>query len=412
MMEALFEFSLNLIDYTYLLFFYLMIIGQKWNWKKAISAILMISMIQYTKDHFIDFGTLTFILDKLIVIGFLYLYSEKHNINSFVYAMIFDGIFVCSVVFFVACASMLRIDIEVIRIFGIERFIFSLCTKLFTVSILLLLQKPLKLLHNALNGTVENVMLFIMGVILFIFSAIYGRAENDSNIFLYTFMIGIIMICVFYLFYKYCIVVKKKNDLEIVNYAKEVTSEHVIKVEQEYDEIKKIRHDIKNQLTIVSSLLEEENYDEAKQILKELNIDLNQKRVTISGNLYLDAVLRQKMKEYSDIVFDLDITLTKDCNIDGKDLISLFSNIIDNACEELRRIHENTFSLFVKGNSTQINIKEVNACRKDNSMVTDKNRIFHGYGLIIIEEIVNKYDGTYLIDMKDGKFSINVLLLL
>ena len=49
------------------------------------------------------------------------------------------------------------------------------------------------------------------------------------------------------------------------------------------------------------------------------------------------------MNEYQDIEFHLDIQVTKDCVIDGKYIISLLSNIIDNACEELRRIKEIDF---------------------------------------------------------------------
>ena len=167
---------------------------------------------------------------------------------------------------------------------------------------------------------------------------------------------------------------------------------------------------MKNQLTVLSILLTDGKTQEAENILHKLCDSVDSAKGSISGNLFIDAILRQKMNEYQDIEFLLDIQVTKDCVIDGKYIISLLSNIIDNACEELRRIKETDFNLQINGNQSQMMIKAQNKCRNDIDLKTDKDKLEHGYGLKIIHEIAHKYDGNVLIDVKDGFFDIRVLL--
>lgn len=53
MLEFLFEITLSFIDYTYLLYFYLIFIGSKWNFKKIDeSTIKALSTIDPVLTHF------------------------------------------------------------------------------------------------------------------------------------------------------------------------------------------------------------------------------------------------------------------------------------------------------------------------------------------------------------------------
>ena len=182
-------------------------------------------------------------------------------------------------------------------------------------------------------------------------------------------------------------------------------------IEESQKRIRALRHDMKNQLSVLSILLKDKKYDEANTILTDLCDSVDSAKTAISGNIFIDAILKQKMNEYADIAFHLDLQITKDFVFDGKYLISLLSNIIDNACEELRRIHESSFQLKINGNRSQLLIVAQNKCRETIDFQTDKDLREHGYGLKIIQEITNKYDGTLITDVKNGVFEIRVLLL-
>lgn len=412
MIEMLFEYTLSVIDYSYLLFFYLRLINKKWEWKKAVPAILGIAVVQFVKDSYLDFGSMSLVIDRMVVIVFLYICSFKYTINNFLYAIMIYCIFSFSVIFFAACAMELGVEISDVLAYGLsmERLVFSILVKTFTIILFVLLSNPLKKLHYVMRNKAENIMVLIMSLILFVFAYVFGNVEEKSSIFWVTLMISVIMISVFYLFYRYCMVLKQQADDKIIQYSIDITSDYVRNLEKEHAEVKKIRHDIMNKLTILEYLIEEEKYEEVTEVLSELSNSMHINKVSISGNIFIDAVLRQKMNEYKDIKFETEIKLSEDFNMGGNDLISLLSNIIDNACEELIRVNESSFILKIKGSGNQLSIYEENICRIDNDLVTDKNIEYHGYGLKIIEGIVNKYSGVVDFQVDQATFSLSILL--
>ena len=61
-------------------------------------------------------------------------------------------------------------------------------------------------------------------------------------------------------------------------------------------------------------------------------------------------------------------------------------------------------------NNDILKIIEINTCRKNNSLTTDKTGKEHGYGLKIIREIVEKYNGMLDIEMKE-EFRMEISIL-
>lgn len=410
MIEMLFEYTLSVIDYSYLLFFYLRLINKKWEWKKAVPAILGIAVVQFVKDSYLDFGNLSFLADYLIVTIFLFTNSTNFRLIEFLYAQMIYGVFCASILFVVSCTIELGFDIASTWSFGIERYFFSFLVKCFTVFIFSFLYKPILKFQNVMEHSAEKIMIFIMSLILIVYSYVFSQSQNDS-ILIYTLLISIIMIGVIYLFYRYCLLLKKNSEETIIKHTMNITSEYVKRLEAEHNEVKKVRHDIHNQLSALAFLIDNKKYNEAKGIIEKLSNNLETKRVSLSGNVFIDAVLRQKMYEYKDKTFDLNIQVTNDFHMDGNDIISLLSNIIDNACEELNRIQYHQFSIEIKGNSTQLRIIEKNASRPNNNLRTDKNQSAHGFGLKIIKEIVRKYEGVLEISTDHNEYIISVLLL-
>lgn len=412
MIEMAFEYTLSVIDYTYLLFFYLKLINKKWVWKKAVIEILLISLLQLFKDYTLVYSAYSLAIDCAFVTLFLFLCSEKYNVNNFLYALMIYGIFDFATIFFVSCAIELDVNINSTLVFGVNRLIFCIFIKTFTILIYISVFGSLQKLHVVMKDKVENAMLLSMSMILITFAFILEKSKENDRIIFYTLLLSTIMISVLYLFYRYCKLLKEQADSKIIQHSIDITSEYVKSLEKEHEEIRKIRHDIMNQLTALEYLIEQKDFDEVKHLLYKLNESIDVNKVSISGNVYIDAVLRQKIIEYEHITFDTDIKVTKDFMLEGSDLISLLSNIIDNACEELERISKNVFQLTIRGNTTQLIIKETNECRTHVNMKTDKNKKLHGYGLKIIEEIVHKYNGEINYGTENSLFKMSILILI
>lgn len=411
MMEIGLELLLSFIDYCVLLYCYLFLLSKKWNWKKAISYILIISFIQLLKDKTMDFGGWSLFVDCFLVVGFLYCYHHKQGKQNLVSALLVYSIFKCAITIFVASAIEVNVDVKSALVYGVDRCIFSAVLKVFIIVLYAVLINPMKHLQQTLSLHTINVLSLIVSFILIVISFVYGNSVGNESILIYVLFTLVLFIFILYLVYRYSVALKENEYLNLMNQAKEFTVQYAKNLEQEHEQIKKIKHDMKNQLYVLSGLQRDKRYDEVEQMLSTLTAELEHNKTSISGNIYVDAILRQKQMEYKDILFDLSILLSKDFYMEATDLISLLSNIIDNACEELRRIEKHQFQLTLKGNKSTLQIIEINECRSNLNLKTDKNASYHGYGLKIIQEITDKYDGEIQIEM-DKQFHLNILLLL
>lgn len=411
MLELGFEYILSYIDYCILLYFYLLIVNEKWNWRKAIPYIAVISCIQLFKDESIDFGGWSIFIDVMIVTGFLFIYGKKHKLQNLICAMLIYSVFHCCVVVFVGTAIELKIDVAKTLVFSYQRLIFAFFLKLFIIMMLCILLHPLKKLNDILSLKTMRILLFIIIFIMMSVSFVYGNSVGNQSILIYMLFTLVLFVFILYLLYHYSITLKENEQLNLINQSKELTAQYTKKFEQEHEQVKKIRHDMKNQLYVLSKLQKDKRYSEVEHMLSTLTHELESNRASISGNIYVDAIFRQKQEEFKNIRFDLSVILSQDFSMGETDLISLLSNIIDNACEELIRINKNEFCLSIKANKTTLQIHEVNDCRTNLELKTDKNEKYHGYGLKIIKEIVDKYDGEMQIEMND-QFHLDILLLL
>lgn len=410
MIELLFEYMLSVMDYTMLLYFFLMLISYKWQWKKAMPAILMISLLQLMKDYTIYFGGWSIFIDCFIVVLFLFLYSYEFTYLNLLCAMLVYSIFKCCIVLFVGTATMMMTDVHTIMVFGWERYVFSIILKLFILIVYFIVMKPLKTLKNILSEKILSIMFIMISFILTVISYIYGIAVDNESILFYVVFTLFMFICTLYLIYHYCVVINENENLKVIRKSMDLTAQYAKDLEKEYEQIRKIRHDMKNQLLVLSDLQKDKRYEEVNHILTSLTKELNANRKSISGNIYVDAVLRQKQEQYKRIKFELSISLKSGFEMEPMHIISLLSNIIDNACEELDRIHENYFKLTIRGNSTDLDIIEWNPCREHLDFKTDKDTQYHGYGLRIISEIVKQYDGQMFTDTENG-FSLKIMLM-
>lgn len=411
MIRPLTEFILSILDFAYCLYFYKLIIQEKIHIKNFIIAILCMTLFQCFKELFFSFTSLSIIIDSIVMIVFLYINTKEKNFKNFVTAMIVDTIFSTALMVFISISVELGLDIDETLSFGMLRVIFALCMKVFIILCFIVLRQPLQKLRNSFNEKIDALVILLLSFIGLCLPFVTSYVKGNRSIIIYASLLVMITILVFYLLYRYGILLKQHADQEVIERTMQITSAYVEGLEKEHDEVRKIRHDMKNQLQVMRYLLRDKKYDEVEQNLSDLTEELDVSKVSISGNVYIDAVLRQKMVEYSDIEFQLDLVVTNDFKMNGTDLVSLLTNIIDNACEELRRIQESEMTLNIKGSGKQLIITERNICRRNHDFETTKNKKEHGYGLKIIQEIANKYDGNIEKHIIDDVYELSVFIL-
>ena len=98
------------------------------------------------------------------------------------------------------------------------------------------------------------------------------------------------------------------------------------------------------------------------------------------------------------------------------DILSLFSNMIDNAVESIQRENEERreINLNIVGHDDITIITCTNPFSghlqiKDERILTSKENYFeHGYGLRSIRYIVSRYNGSIKINTEGGEFTLRI----
>lgn len=215
--------------------------------------------------------------------------------------------------------------------------------------------------------------------------------------------------------------VKRKND--IYEQSIEIYKKEIEEREKNNERFRMFRHDIKNHLISVEKLVQMEEYDRLKTYLAQITNSYNILSThNISGNLLIDGLLDNKFeraKKYN-ILIDYDIKIPDKLPFEDVDLCIIISNVLDNAIDaNIKVIGEKKISLCIKFNKGNLMVKIENTYNPE-SVIYDKSpkklktnkvdKINHGFGISLIEETVQKYCGTFNINIKDNLFFVKILL--
>ena len=159
--------------------------------------------------------------------------------------------------------------------------------------------------------------------------------------------------------------------------------------------LKHIRHDINKQRSIARDM------DENKSVSSMTGIEV------------IDRILHFKGKEMSEknIDFRVETIPLEGVNIGHGALISILTNIFDNAIEACERINNPWISCKVQEDKTYgLHMIVENTKRNDimidvkNIFTTKADRELHGYGITIIKELVEKNGGELQMEDKGEVF--------
>ncbi len=183
------------------------------------------------------------------------------------------------------------------------------------------------------------------------------------------------------------------------------------------EELRRFRHDYKNHMLVVNTLLESGRTEDARSYLFAMQEPLQDAMHKIkSGNLVADTILNHKAQTAArdQTVLHFVGSIPAD-GIRSDDLCTIFSNLLDNAVEACRRSPGDK-QIFVDAKTAQGNFLLSITNPTQNSLpdnmrrTTKADRRNHGFGLKNVERVVKKYDGTLQTSIRDGVFSADVLL--
>lgn len=175
-------------------------------------------------------------------------------------------------------------------------------------------------------------------------------------------------------------------------------------IKEAQEELKDIRHDLKNRLNTLSYAIQLRDYDEAEKELDNINTAGQPKYCT---NLRVNSILSYKLSEVPEGVnITYDVKVPEELDVDYSDLGVIIGNLIDNSKHAVSRVLQNNMDAY-------IDIKLI--CHADNIVFIIKNNYIntpearnidyyknHGRGIGSVRKIIKKYDGMY--DVKKTEY--------
>ncbi len=215
---------------------------------------------------------------------------------------------------------------------------------------------------------------------------------------------------------------KEKNDYQERYLQAEL--EYIERYKESQTQTRAFRHDVINQLSLMSMLAEKGKTEEVKEHLQELldNVQsLSPKYVT--GDEMLDCIVSMKAEKMKNqgIAFAAEGVVDGGLNMKPMDVCAIFANALDNAIEatnaagatepkitlEIKR----TQQFFVLKITNPVKEKvEVEKLLSAEGYTSKQDKEHHGFGLRNIQNCVEKNEGLLKVQSTDKEFSLSVMI--
>lgn len=240
----------------------------------------------------------------------------------------------------------------------------------------------------------------------------FERVKIRNNIinFSAVLIVPIFMVLIIYLLFN-CISKQYFENISLLMEKQvEQQVEHYKKINKLTDDLREFRHDYKNHMICLQSLLNNKQYDEALSYVKSItNQEILDSNKFFSGNQIADAILTDKnelaQKNNCKIIFDGSVS----DEISVSNLCTILSNALDNSIEACSKIDsDETQIIDVKCVASElIQIIRISNPNLDNNAVTETSkadRKNHGFGLSNIRRTVERMDGQMIISSQYPTF--------
>lgn len=387
--------------------------------KKFINKRVLLSLPIYALVNYIITGSISVSFWKFLIVNSLAMAIDTIYICWLVQNTKKENIFYSTIYILLNLFSINSI-IHLVNLFiefnrqstliaSIERTVMVIAINLITV-IIIVLMKKYDILPNSKTLSTQPVIFILLNItVYYAMMIIYNiGVVKVVNLVMALVLILLILWGIFMKVLSLYIETGIKNEeLIMEEMASRYISKYIEFYKNESDNLKRIRHDLKNHKEVLETVDKLNNYNE---YIDNIFGDINRLDYIQTGNIFIDACLYTKRQEYPDIDFDYDISI-ENLNINGNDIASLLFNLIDNACHEAMKTDKKV-TVIIKYVNKRLKIKVINKYLSKPNFISKKGEK-HGYGLKIINSIVAKYNGELIIDyINDNvRFNIEIIIL-
>lgn len=238
-------------------------------------------------------------------------------------------------------------------------------------------------------------------------------------------MIALSIICIlnistYYIYQKIAENYKQNMQRTILIQENEMYAKQLELLQQSQQNIRLLRHDMKNHIQLVTAYIENGQYEKALEYAQKIGERNRQTEEYVkTGNMEIDSILNYKLdhiKSQMDCEFRLYVDMPKECVISDIDLNIILGNLLDNAEEALKKASKKYLDLQIKYERKILYISVYNSYNgelkigNNGVLHTQKKKKGHGMGINSVEMIVKKYNGLIRRSYDDYNFKTDIVI--
>lgn len=210
---------------------------------------------------------------------------------------------------------------------------------------------------------------------------------------------------------------QKQIRLTVLEQLVEIENTNYKLIEKSYSDMKKLKHDISNQVNVINDLIKHDDKKSAELVLKGIyeSID-NAGAVCYTGEPIIDSIINIKIKEAC--TYGIKVTSRiniKYFNIDSVEICRILGNALDNAIEGCQRSEssEPNIHISIQQIENKIAVEISNSsCDVDlNNLHTNKfDKALHGIGIESMKTSVERLNGFMNQSCQNRIFFLKIVL--
>lgn len=181
-------------------------------------------------------------------------------------------------------------------------------------------------------------------------------------------------------------------------------------------------HEYKNQILCMDMLMKKKDYSKLEDYIGNISDGLDaQLDMVDTNNDVVNAILNAKYYEAikNDVLFVLKINDLSDIKVSDEDIVTILSNLLDNAIEAAKQcnVGKRTVKIKLLSEDDVLTIAVSNTYKTEPMLTEDgyirttkNNKEEHGWGIRNIVATLEKYDAEYIIDYKNGEFVFSIMM--
>ncbi|MGN1202905.1 MAG: sensor histidine kinase [Eubacterium sp.] len=429
MVETIFELGINLIETFIIIDFITRYLGCKYRDKRRYIGFITAWSVYFTELSIINY----------IFPGDEGIYALIPIIISFTYALIFlNGSIQLKL--WISALSQICITIiaygtnllvcqvigydpnDMITVFNTVRVISVIITKiiLFYITRMILRHRY----KNPLDNRVWIMLIIIPVISIFSLSSLMFAALNHSEISGYILcgMSGILLanIITYYFFSTLNKAYETKLEIKLLRQNNENAKKNIENADAFVQQMKSVRHDMRNQLLIISNYIDNEKYCEAKDYINNLTDSYlpTVKNFINTENDAFNAIVNSKIAVCNQKNIYIEIKEMRNAlkDFDPIDTGVLFGNLLDNAIEAAQATESRRITVDIKQKGCYLSVLATNSIKtsvlENNTVLetTKSDKSLHGIGIKTIKALVEKYDGMIQFYEENGEFCCHIML--